>query len=312
MAPQTFTQMPSNSELSVELSRTLKKMASLLTTLTPYDGYFPLLENQVHVARSATLSSQQHCLLALPSICIVPQGAKHVSVMQAGVEYTEDASTMVVYAAEVPLDYKIMQASPEEPYFCLMLPLNKDRLIELIPRVFPNGVPKTDKASSVYVKGNDQRVMKACVRLLELIVEQEYVDLLVPLAIDEILIRLLKSSVGPAIAQLGVMDSHAQKVSKAITWLKDHYAQPIKMEQLATLSGMSVSSFHTHFKSITSMSPLQYQKTVRLQHARHLIRSQSMDVSRAAFEVGYISSSQFSREYSRAFGVSPSRDVQPF
>lgn len=125
------------------------------------------------------------------------------------------------------------------------------------------------------------------------------------------MIRLLKSSVGPAIAQLGVMDSHAQKVSKAITWLKDHYAQPIKMEQLATLSGMSVSSFHTHFKSITSMSPLQYQKTVRLQHARDLIRSQSMDVSRAAFEVGYVSSSQFSREYSRAFGVSPSRDMPP-
>lgn len=309
MTTQTFIQTPTINDMSAELSETLKSMASLLTKLTPYDGYFPLLENQVHVDRSSTLSSRQHCLLALPSICIVPQGAKHVSVMQAGAEYTENASTMVVYAAEVPLDYKITQASVDDPFFCLLLPLNKDRLIELMPRVFPNGVPKTEKASSVYVKGNDLQVMKACVRLLELIAEQEYVDLLVPLAIDEILIRLLKSSVGPAIAQLGVEDSHAQKVSKAITWIKDHYAQPIKMEQLAMLSSMSVSSFHTHFKSITSMSPLQYQKTVRLQHARHLIRSLSMDVSRAAFEVGYASSSQFSREYSRAFGVSPSRDM---
>lgn len=136
--------------------------------------------------------------------------------------------------------------------------------------------------------------------------------MLVPLVIDEILIRLLRSPAGPAIAQIGLTDSNAHKVSRAISWIKDNYALPIKIDELAKVASMSPSSFHSHFKSITSMSPLQFQKTMRLHEARNFMITEMMDVSTACHEVGYSSVSQFSREYSRLFGSSPSRDVDRY
>lgn len=296
-----------NDELNTQ--NPLPELTHLLSRMAPYDGSFELVDKGIHVFRSSRMASETTCMLAQPSICIVSQGAKYVSLASSGFDYFEDQSTMVVYAAEIPITVKITKASPEEPYFCLMIPLHPQQLNTLVMKVFPNGVPKTNKVRSVYIGDNDFKIIKSAIRLLELIEQQDCTELLVPLAIDEILIRLLHSSVGPAIAQIGIADSHAEKVTKAITWLKNNYAEPIKMEELAKITGMSISSFHTHFKAITSMSPLQFQKTVRLQEARMLMRTKMMDVSRAAFEVGYSSSSQFSREYVRAFGVPPSKDT---
>lgn len=144
---------------------------------------------------------------------------------------------------------------------------------------------------------------------MELIADPEDADLLVPLVIDEILIRLLRSPAGPSIAQVGITDSNTQKVAKAISWLKKNYDQPVKMESLAKIAGMSLSLFHTHFKKLTLMSPLQFQKTLRLEEARNLMMSKMMDVTNASFEVGYSSVSQFSREYTRYFGRSPAKDI---
>lgn len=288
----------------------LKALAQLLTKMAPYDGQFQLTPEGINVTRSSHPASERTFLLAHPSICIVSQGAKAVSLVQGEMEYVEDASTMVVYAAEIPITVKITEASVEQPYFCLMIPLHAKRLNELMLKVFPNGVPKTDRVRSVYVGNTDPNIVKSAYRLVELIEQQDTTDLLVPLAIDEILIRLLRSPEGPAIAQIGITDSHAEKVTKAISWLKDNYSKPVKMDELARITGMSVSSFHSHFKAITSMTPLQFQKTLRLQEARSLMRTKMLDVSTAAFTVGYSSSSQFSREYAREFGVPPSKDEQ--
>ena len=144
---------------------------------------------------------------------------------------------------------------------------------------------------------------------MELIVNQENVDLLVPLMIEEILIRLLRGSMGPSIAQIGLQDSSTHKVSKAINWLKKNFNQTIKMEEIANIAGMSLSPFYTHFKKLTLMSPLQYQKTLRLEEARNIIASRMMDVSCTSTHVGYSSVSQFSREYRRHFGHSPTYDI---
>lgn len=130
-----------------------------------------------------------------------------------------------------------------------------------------------------------------------------------PLVIDEILIRLLRSPAGPAIAQIGLTDSYAQKVARAISWIKNNYAEPVLVEDLAKISGMSTSSFHLHFKEITAMSPLQFQKAIRLQEARNLMFAKMIDVSSASLQVGYASVSQFSREYARYFGSSPNKDI---
>jgi transcriptional regulator GlxA family with amidase domain len=134
-------------------------------------------------------------------------------------------------------------------------------------------------------------------------------ELLAPLVVDEILIRLLRSPVGGRVAQIGLADSSMHRITKAISWLRANFTQPMKVEELAGLAHMSVSSFHQHFKSVTSMSPLHYQKVLRLQEARRLMLSTMMDAARASRQVGYLSASQFSRDYGRFFGSAPLRDI---
>jgi transcriptional regulator GlxA family with amidase domain len=129
------------------------------------------------------------------------------------------------------------------------------------------------------------------------------------LVIDEILMRLLRSSIGPRVALLGQQESGVQRVTKAVTWVRENFAQPIKVDDLADLSNMSPSSFHQHFKAVTSMSPLQYQKVLRLHEARRLMLARMLDAGSAGREVGYLSASQFSREYARLFGSAPTRDI---
>jgi transcriptional regulator GlxA family with amidase domain len=135
------------------------------------------------------------------------------------------------------------------------------------------------------------------------------VELLAPLVVDEILIRLLRSPIGVRVAQMGFAESSVDRIAKAIAWLRGNYAQSMKIEDLGGLVHMSVSSFHEHFKSVTSMSPLQYQKVLRLQEARRLMLSAMMDAGGASQRVGYLSASQFSREYSRFFGNAPTKDI---
>ena len=134
-------------------------------------------------------------------------------------------------------------------------------------------------------------------------------ELLAPLVMDEILIRLLRSPIGVRVAQMGFAESSVHRVAKAISWLRANFSQPMKVEDLAEMVHMSVSSFHEHFKSVTSMSPLHYQKVLRLQEARRLMLSTMMDAGTASQRVGYLSASQFSREYSRFFGSAPGKDI---
>jgi transcriptional regulator GlxA family with amidase domain len=121
--------------------------------------------------------------------------------------------------------------------------------------------------------------------------------------------RLLRSSIGPRVALLGQQESGVQRVTKAVAWVREHFAQPIKVDDLADLANMSLSSFHQHFKAVTSMSPLQYQKVLRLHEARRLMLARMLDAGSAGRQVGYLSASQFSREYARLFGSAPSRDI---
>ena len=130
-----------------------------------------------------------------------------------------------------------------------------------------------------------------------------------PLIVDEILIRLLRCPIGVRVAQMGFAESSVDRIAKAVSWLRTNFSQPMKVEDLAELLHMSVSSFHEHFKSVTSMSPLHYQKVLRLQEARRLMFSSMMDAGMASERVGYLSASQFSREYSRLFGNAPSKDI---
>jgi AraC-like DNA-binding protein len=246
-------------------------------------------------------------VLRLPSLCIAAQGAKTVIVGQEVYEY--DPSRMIVFSVALPVAAQVTQASHSAPYLSLKFDLDPHKIADLVLKVYPHGLPPVQERSAVYVTPVDASIINAATRLMECLAQPGDVELVAPLVVDEILIRLLRSPIGVRVAQMGFAESSLQRVAKAISWLRENYSQPMKVEDLAELVHMSVSSFHEHFKSVTSMSPLQYQKVLRLQEARRLMMSSVTDTGTASQRVGYLSASQFSREYSRFFGSAPTKDI---
>jgi AraC-like DNA-binding protein len=218
-------------------------------------------------------------------------------------------ATGLVAAVDVPVAARVTRASRAEPYLCLRLDFDLQRITDLVWKVYPHGLPRVHEIGALYVGQSNARIVNAATRLLALMAQQEEAALLAPLVLDEMLIRLLRSPDGVRVAQLGLTKSRVQRVAKALTWLRANYSEPMKVEALAKLVHMSASAFYPHFKAVTSMSPLQFQKVLRLQEARRLMLSMMMDVSSASLRVGYLSVSQFSREYNRFFGSSPTKDI---
>jgi len=204
---------------------------------------------------------------------------------------------------------QIVRASQREPFLALKLCLDPYKIAELALKVFPHGVPGTRDSRGLLVGQATTAIVDAAARLVESMADPVDAELLAPLAVDEILIRLLRSAIGVRIAQIGQTESGVQRVAKAVSWVRENFAQPMAIESLADLAHMSLSSFHQHFKAVTSMSPLQYQKVLRLHEARRLMLSQMLDAGVAGRQVGYLSASQFSREYNRLFGAAPTRDI---
>jgi AraC-like DNA-binding protein len=218
-------------------------------------------------------------------------------------------SRPIVFSVALPVAAQITQASHSQPYLALKLDLDPHKIAELALKVYPHGLPPTQERKAVYVTPVDASIVNAAIRLIECLRQPGDAELLAPLVMDEILIRLLRSRIGARVAQMGFAESSVHRLANAISWLRDNFSQPMKVEELAELVHMSVSSFHEHFKSVTSMSPLRYQKVLRLQEARRLMLSSVMDASTASQRVGYLSASQFSREYSRFFGSAPTKDI---
>jgi AraC-like DNA-binding protein len=240
-------------------------------------------------------------------LCIIAQGAKSVIVGNEVYEY--DATRMIVFSVALPVAAQVTRASYAEPYLGLKLDLDPHKIAELVLKVYPHGLPPAQERSAVYITPAEASIINAGTRLMECLAKPGDAELVSPLVIDEILIRLLRSPIGVRIAQMGFAESSVHRVAKAISWLRENFSQPMKVEELAELVHMSVSSFHEHFKSVTSMSPLHYQKVLRLQEARRLMLSTVMDAGAASQRVGYLSASQFSREYSRFFGSAPTKDI---
>ena len=285
----------------------MAKLARCIAAYAPHDGSFDLRIPGLTASRSSRTNSECVHALRLPSLCIIAQGAKTVIVGQEVYEY--DASRMLVFSVALPVAAQVTQASYSEPYLALRLDLDPHKIAELVLKVYPRGVPPVQERSAVYVAPVDVSFLNAATRLMGCLAQPGDVELLAPLVVDEILIRLLRSPIGVRVAQMGFAESSVERVAKAISWLRANFSQPMKVEELAELVHMSVSSFHEHFKCVTSMSPLHYQKVLRLQEARRLMLSAMMDASTAGQRVGYLSASQFSREYSRFFGNAPTRDM---
>jgi AraC-like DNA-binding protein len=283
------------------------KLARCIAAYAPHDGTFDLSIPGLHVSRFSRINRECVHGLRLPCLSIIARGAKTVIVGQEVFEY--DPSRMLVYSVALPVAAQVTQASYSEPYLALRLDLDPHKIAELALKVYPQGLPPIQERSAVYITPAEESIVNAATRLMDCLSQPADAELVAPLVVDEMLIRLLRSTIGVRVAQMGFAESSVHRVAKAISWLRANFSQPMKVEELAELVHMSVSSFHEHFKSVTSMSPLHYQKVLRLQEAKRLMLSAMMDASTASQRVGYLSASQFSREYSRFFGSAPTKDI---
>lgn len=243
-----------------------------------------------------------------PSICLVAQGAKQVRLGDE--EYVYDENHLLVTSVGLPVVGRVIEASSEVPLLGLVLRLDLGMLAQLL---VDSDLPDTRACRSgrgMAVCEVSGPLLDSFQRLVELQGEPRDIPILAPLILKEILYRLLMSEVGPRLRQIATAGSHGQQIARAIGWLKDNYAKPVRVERLARESGMSVSTFHHHFRAMTAMSPLRFQKWLRLNEARRLMLTENQDVTTAALQVGYESPSQFSREYKRQFGAPPLRDIK--
>ena len=283
----------------------LRRLANRLAEHAPYDGPFQLrLPGTYAIRLSRTTTEATYSTLG-PALCIAAQGAKVIMLGREVFEY--DPAHMLILAVDLPFSGQVIRASRKDPYLGFVLDLDPARVGELAARVYPRGAPKVSDRRGMYLGHATDDIVDAVTRLL--MAHPEDVDLLGPLVIDEILIRLLRTSIGARVAQIGHTTSEVRRIGEAVSWIRAHFAQPVTVEEVAMSVQMSASSFHQHFKEVTSMSPLQYQKVLRLHEARRLMLFQDLDASRACQRVGYLSPSQFSREYSRFFGNAPAKDI---
>lgn len=287
--------------------RDLARLAELIRTYAPYDGSHELRLPGVFAVRASQKNPELIHTVYQPSLCIVAQGSK--AVLLGSEVYKYDASHMLVFSIDLPVASQVIQASPAKPFLGFKLNFDPHQIAELALKVYPHGLPQVRENRGVYVGQTDASIVGAVTRLLELMADPRDAELIAPLVVEEILLRLLRSPVGSRVAQIGLAESGVHRIAKAVDWVRANFDQPMNVEELAEMVHMSPSSFHQHFKAVTSMSPLQFQKALRLQEARRLMLASRMDATTASMQVGYMSASQFSREYSRLFGIAPSRDI---
>lgn len=242
-----------------------------------------------------------------PSICLAVQGAKRVILGED--TYVYDAHHYLITSVHLPTIVQIIDASPEKPYLGLRLKFDLREVSQLmVDSNLPQ--PRPQQSSRGMATGEMTfQLVNAFIRLVNLLNDEKDIPILAPVIQREIIYRLLVGDQGERLRQIATAGSQSQQISRAIGWLKINYAEAISMDELAALANMSTSTFHHHFRSLTALSPLQYQKQLRLQEARRLMLAERMDAANAAFQVGYESPSQFNREYSRQFGAPPLRDV---
>ena len=242
-----------------------------------------------------------------PSLCVLVQGQKRVFVGQDVFVY--EAGKFLTVTVDLPLQSQITIASATSPYLLLKMDMDTAVITELLPYTRNGAQHHAADSKGLFVGDIDPACAAAVIRLAELLATPGDIPVLAESFKREVLYRVLCGEHGGLIAQLAMKDSHLQRINKAVQRIKEQFNAPLSVTDLAELAGMSVSSFHTHFKNITGLSPLQYQKSLRLLAARTLMTAEALDAATSAYRVGYESTSQFSREYARMFGNPPARDV---
>lgn len=284
----------------------MQKLASLIDKYSNGDGMHPTRIPSLECIRMSEPDVRTPWVYQ-PSLCLIVQGEKRVSLNNENFVYA--SSQYLAITVDLPAIGTITQASRETPYLCLKMDIDVGIVSELLARR-GMAAKATDTQRGLFVGIADAALVDAMARLASLLDTPNDIDYLAPLAIREVHYRLLQGEHAQRIVQLALDGSNTQRIAQAIRLIRAKFNEPLGIEDLARAVSMSPSSFHAHFKQVTAMSPLQYQKRLRLIEARQRLIAGSVNASNAAYSVGYESASQFSREYSRAFGAPPAADIE--
>ena len=284
-----------------------KELARRIAGRTPSIGENPTTVDGLSLYRRITPSP---CYRATyePSLSVFVQGRKIVNL--GGTEYLCDGNSFLLTSIDVPVQSQIVEASEKVPLLSMMLRLDMPTVREVLSS---DDLPEPEAASErrgLAVGESPAGLLSACLRLIDLLESPEDIPFLSPLLQREIVYRILRTPQGERLRAIATRGDLSHRTARAIAWLRDNYTKPLRMEELAVVARMGVSTLHHQFRALTAMSPLQYQKQLRLQAARRRMLMDGIDASSAAYEVGYESVSQFSREYSRFFGQPPMRDIK--
>lgn len=286
---------------------TLETLGENIARLTKSEGSVPTDIPGLSVFRREKTTTQTVGIYE-PGICVMAQGAKRILLGEDSLVY--DSRHFLITSVDLPTFVQVIQASRETPCLGLVLKLDWSEISRwMVEGVLPPPLSHPSRRGMAIGKVT-LPLVTAFHRLIGLLLEPQNIPALLPIVKREIFYLLLISDQGMRLRQMAAAESRGRQIARAIEWLKIHFAHPIRIEELASVANMSLSTFHHHFRAMTAMSPLQYQKRLRLHEARRLMLSEHIDATSAAFRVGYESPSQFSREYGRLFGNSPLRDIR--
>jgi len=261
----------------------------------------------LHLARLSAPLEKVHSVME-PSLCVIAQGSKEVFLGDTRYQY--DPFNYLLSTIELPRASQVLEASKKRPYLSLRLVLDPALVGSVMVETGHAAPPKYADVRAIDVSPLDANLLDAVVRLVRLLDSPAEAPILLPLITREIIYRLLVSAQGGRLRHLAMMGGYTPDIARAVERLRQDFDKPLRIEHLAQELGMSVSGFHHHFKAVTALSPLQFQKQLRLQEARRLMLGEDLDAASAAFRVGYQDASHFNREYKSVFGVPPMRDVQ--
>jgi AraC-like DNA-binding protein len=282
----------------------LEKLAAAVERHAAVDGGYNTAVPGLLLFR-ASAPSNHNADVYVPSLCVVAQGAKEV--VLSGEAYRYDPAHSLLVSVDLPVTSRVVEASPGRPCMVVRVSLDPAVVGELLAdgTAEPSGPP----ARGIAAAPTEPLLLDAVTRFVALLDRPRDIGPLAPLVLREITYRVLTGPQGARLRQIASAGAPGHRIARAIRWLNDHFADPLEVEALARHVGLSPSAFHLHFKNVTALSPLQYQKRLRLQEARRLMLGEGLDAAEAAFRVGYESPSQFGREYRRMFGAPPRRDV---
>jgi AraC-like DNA-binding protein len=306
LAARAYRERRMKSQINEIARGRLSELGAIIAKFSNGDGIHPAAIGGLHCIQLSEPHMQLPSVYQ-PCVCVIVQGTKQVLLEEEIYRYAPPQFLAV--SVDLPLLGQVTEASAHKPYLCLAIDIDARQIADLIAQSGDAGWSRGETSRGLFVGELNEVMLEVTLRLARLLETPHDIPVLAPLVLREFHYRLLSSPYGAAIAQMAIAGSNTHKIGQIIRRIKTKLVEPIRVEELASMANMSPSSFHQHFKAVTAMSPVQYQKRLRLTEARHLLLAESADAASAAYRVGYQSVSQFSREYARMFGAPPIKDV---